>query len=400
MPCAARSSSSGASLGGLTALLLGLLAAPRVGGVFAQSGSFFQVRHDDAESGYRYFCRISRLVQAVLDMRAGGAPARRGHDVRRARGERRQQPRHGHRPAARRARRDASTRSPTCTTTRRGATPRPVPHRRAAPGLGTAAWLRGSDPGGRVGSHGDHLGATAGAGSRRDARGRAARLLGTTGAALPVGGRLGPRRRAQRHAGCRARARRGGPGEPVLRRHASTPGRGRRTTSHRGAGPAGGHLHGVASDVVLPWVVRETGVSRRSSPPASRSGPTTRCTSRCSAPTSRRWPSGCPATTTRRRGTAGARSGTRRTSPTPRPTSPTWRATTSSGSARACRCCSSSVRAPFEESPTRSLQATRAFAEVLSRKGIRHELDVWGHDSAHDWPWWQRQLAHHLPRFV
>jgi len=55
---------------------------------------------------------------------------------------------------------------------------------------------------------------------------------------------------------------------------------------------------------------------------------------------------------------------------------------------------------PFEESPTRALPATRAFAEVLSRRGIRHELDVWGHDSAHDWPWWQRQLAHHLPRFV
>ncbi len=59
----------GASLGGLTALLLGLLAAPRVGGVYSQSGSFFQVRHDDSESGYRYFGRISRLVQAVLDMR-------------------------------------------------------------------------------------------------------------------------------------------------------------------------------------------------------------------------------------------------------------------------------------------------------------------------------------------
>ena len=59
----------GASLGGLTALLLGLLAAPRVGGVYAQSGSFFQVRHDDAESGYRYFGRISRLVQTVLDTR-------------------------------------------------------------------------------------------------------------------------------------------------------------------------------------------------------------------------------------------------------------------------------------------------------------------------------------------
>jgi enterochelin esterase family protein len=64
----------GASLGGLTALLLGLLAAPRVGGVYAQSGSFFQVRHDDSESGYPYFGRISRLVQSVLDMRHAEHP--------------------------------------------------------------------------------------------------------------------------------------------------------------------------------------------------------------------------------------------------------------------------------------------------------------------------------------
>jgi enterochelin esterase family protein len=64
----------GASLGGLTALLLGLLAAPRVGGVLSQSGSFFQVRHDDSESGFRYFGRISRLVQGVLDMRHADHP--------------------------------------------------------------------------------------------------------------------------------------------------------------------------------------------------------------------------------------------------------------------------------------------------------------------------------------
>jgi enterochelin esterase-like enzyme len=59
----------GASLGGLTALLLGLLAAPRVGGVLAQSGSFFQVRHDGAESSFAYFGRVSRAVQQVLDTR-------------------------------------------------------------------------------------------------------------------------------------------------------------------------------------------------------------------------------------------------------------------------------------------------------------------------------------------
>ncbi len=53
----------------------------------------------------------------------------------------------------------------------------------------------------------------------------------------------------------------------------------------------------------------------------------------------------------------------------------------------------------FEESPTRSISSTYAFADLLTRKQIRHELDVWGHDVPHDWPSWQRQLRHHLPRF-
>ncbi|CCI53750.1 MAG: alpha/beta hydrolase-fold protein [Tetrasphaera jenkinsii] len=55
---------------------------------------------------------------------------------------------------------------------------------------------------------------------------------------------------------------------------------------------------------------------------------------------------------------------------------------------------------PFEWEPTKSYPSTLAFAEVLQSKGIPHQLDVWGHDSAHDWPWWRKQFAHHLPRFV
>lgn len=55
---------------------------------------------------------------------------------------------------------------------------------------------------------------------------------------------------------------------------------------------------------------------------------------------------------------------------------------------------------PFEVSPTNALPSTRRMAQLLWEKEIRCELDVWGHDSAHDWPWWRRQLAHHLPRFV
>jgi esterase/lipase superfamily enzyme len=53
----------------------------------------------------------------------------------------------------------------------------------------------------------------------------------------------------------------------------------------------------------------------------------------------------------------------------------------------------------WEVQPTRALPSTRAFADVLARKGIRHELDIWGYDVPHDWPSWQAQLAHHLPRF-
>lgn len=54
---------------------------------------------------------------------------------------------------------------------------------------------------------------------------------------------------------------------------------------------------------------------------------------------------------------------------------------------------------PFEVSPTGALPSTRRFAELLREKGIAHQLDVWGEDVAHDWPWWKLQLAHHLSRF-
>jgi esterase/lipase superfamily enzyme len=52
------------------------------------------------------------------------------------------------------------------------------------------------------------------------------------------------------------------------------------------------------------------------------------------------------------------------------------------------------------EDTTGALDSTRRFAGLLAEKGIRHELDLWGHDVPHDWPSWRRQIAHHLPRFV
>ena len=51
------------------------------------------------------------------------------------------------------------------------------------------------------------------------------------------------------------------------------------------------------------------------------------------------------------------------------------------------------------EDTTGALESSRRFAAQLGEKGLRHELDLWGHDVAHDWPAWRAQLAHHLPRF-
>lgn len=52
------------------------------------------------------------------------------------------------------------------------------------------------------------------------------------------------------------------------------------------------------------------------------------------------------------------------------------------------------------EDTTGALDSTKRFGNVLESKGIRHEVDLWGHDVPHDWPSWRRQIAHHLPRFV
>jgi esterase/lipase superfamily enzyme len=56
-------------------------------------------------------------------------------------------------------------------------------------------------------------------------------------------------------------------------------------------------------------------------------------------------------------------------------------------------------RGPWEDS-TGALESTQQLADRLAEKGIPHELDVWGEDAAHDWPAWQRQIAHHLGRLV
>ncbi len=56
-------------------------------------------------------------------------------------------------------------------------------------------------------------------------------------------------------------------------------------------------------------------------------------------------------------------------------------------------------RGAWETHPTGALPSTVRLAGLLTEKGIRCDLDLWGGDVSHDWVWWRRELAHHLPRF-
>ena len=38
--------------------------------------------------------------------------------------------------------------------------------------------------------------------------------------------------------------------------------------------------------------------------------------------------------------------------------------------------------------------ASRFLSNVLHSKAIPHFLDMWGHDVAHDWPWWRKMLPY------
>jgi esterase/lipase superfamily enzyme len=53
----------------------------------------------------------------------------------------------------------------------------------------------------------------------------------------------------------------------------------------------------------------------------------------------------------------------------------------------------------WETHPTGALPSSQRLAALLADRGVPCELDLWGTDVAHDWPWWRRELAHHLPRF-
>lgn len=46
------------------------------------------------------------------------------------------------------------------------------------------------------------------------------------------------------------------------------------------------------------------------------------------------------------------------------------------------------------------LHSTRRLENVMRQKGIHAQVDYWGYDVDHDWPWWYKMVAHYAPRFL
>lgn len=46
------------------------------------------------------------------------------------------------------------------------------------------------------------------------------------------------------------------------------------------------------------------------------------------------------------------------------------------------------------------VDSTRWLESVLRNKGIHAQVDYWGFDVDHDWPWWYKMVEHYVPRFL
>ncbi|MNC67011.1 hypothetical protein D3C75_1174710 [compost metagenome] len=42
------------------------------------------------------------------------------------------------------------------------------------------------------------------------------------------------------------------------------------------------------------------------------------------------------------------------------------------------------------------LHETRLLQDLLQRKAIPAQIDYWGHDVDHDWPWWNKQIHYYV----
>lgn len=59
---------------------------------------------------------------------------------------------------------------------------------------------------------------------------------------------------------------------------------------------------------------------------------------------------------------------------------------------------SASINVICGQGPWERVEWSRQLPSALARRGIPHNFDLWGHDVAHDWPWWKIQLGLYFPR--
>lgn len=43
-------------------------------------------------------------------------------------------------------------------------------------------------------------------------------------------------------------------------------------------------------------------------------------------------------------------------------------------------------------------EESKRLSDILNSKGIKHWLDIWGHDIVHDWPTWRKMLPYYLSK--
>ncbi len=46
------------------------------------------------------------------------------------------------------------------------------------------------------------------------------------------------------------------------------------------------------------------------------------------------------------------------------------------------------------------VNSTRWLESVVRNKGINARFEYWGHDVAHDWPWWFKMVEHYVPQLL
>lgn len=57
-----------------------------------------------------------------------------------------------------------------------------------------------------------------------------------------------------------------------------------------------------------------------------------------------------------------------------------------------------SINVVCGQGPWERTEWSRAMSDSLNKGWVPHNLDLWGHDASHDWPWWKKQMDHYIWR--